>query len=246
MSTAKDSVISTPELLELTLSHLPMRDLLVTAPLVNKTWQALTLTPTLQRVLFFQADLAASQPTQNPLLAELFPPFFIQEVRGSWELPGSALSIKSMPWSEAPDAFKREEASWRRMLVTQPPARRLIVTETRHGGGGNYERGAVLKDPLLHMGVLYDLAVRTIARPGRPSFAIRWPDNLEGDVALVVRFRIRRNPQPEWRKELPKKFFSDGRKEVELDFGDWYAADLSVLYREMQERIDADVRRMMS
>jgi hypothetical protein len=57
MSTARDSVISTPELLELTLSHLlRMQDLVITALLVRKMWLALMLTPTLQRVLFFHPD----------------------------------------------------------------------------------------------------------------------------------------------------------------------------------------------
>ncbi|KAJ7860098.1 hypothetical protein B0H14DRAFT_3446289 [Mycena olivaceomarginata] len=45
-----------------------MRDLLVTAPLVGKTWQALTLIPVLQRTLFFHPDLS-SDPAQNPLMS---------------------------------------------------------------------------------------------------------------------------------------------------------------------------------
>ncbi|KAJ7834824.1 hypothetical protein B0H14DRAFT_2797994, partial [Mycena olivaceomarginata] len=76
LSTARDSVISTPKLLELILSHLPARDLLVTTPFVSKTWLAHTLTPALQRALFFRPDIL-STPLQNPLLAEIFPPFFI-------------------------------------------------------------------------------------------------------------------------------------------------------------------------
>ncbi|KAJ7790782.1 hypothetical protein B0H14DRAFT_3501268 [Mycena olivaceomarginata] len=45
-----------------------MHDLLMTAPLVNKTWQS-TLTPSVQRALFFEPD-PSSERTQNPLLAE--------------------------------------------------------------------------------------------------------------------------------------------------------------------------------
>jgi hypothetical protein len=56
MSKAQDTVISAPELLELTFTQPPMRDLLVTVTLVRKTCPALTLTPTLQRALFFQPD----------------------------------------------------------------------------------------------------------------------------------------------------------------------------------------------
>ncbi|KAF8181147.1 hypothetical protein K438DRAFT_1415641, partial [Mycena galopus ATCC 62051] len=134
---AQDVMMSTPELLELTLSHLPMRHLLITAPLVSKTWQAITLTPTPQRALFFLPDLT-SEPIQNPLLAQIFPPFFIHggQSRSSW--PGHASSIMSMSWSKAPDAFKRKEASWRRMLVMQPPAQTMLITETSRGRGGKY------------------------------------------------------------------------------------------------------------
>jgi hypothetical protein len=51
MATARDTVISTPELLEQTLSHLPMRDLLAVAPLVSRTWQAIALSPELQSTI---------------------------------------------------------------------------------------------------------------------------------------------------------------------------------------------------
>ncbi|KAJ7490550.1 hypothetical protein FB451DRAFT_1079334, partial [Mycena latifolia] len=157
MSTAKDTVMTTPELLELTLSQLPIRDLLVTAPLVCKTWQAITLLPSLQRTFFFQPDLS-SEPVQNPLLAELFSPFFTPEGPNRWSWPGDADSIMAMPWYKAPDAFKREDASWRRMLVTQPPAQTIIVTERRHARGGDSERRAVLNGLSLRMGTLYDIA----------------------------------------------------------------------------------------
>ncbi|KAJ7834803.1 hypothetical protein B0H14DRAFT_2319035, partial [Mycena olivaceomarginata] len=146
MSTARDSVISTPVLLELTLSHLPMRDLLVTAPLVNKTWLALTLTPTLQRALFFQPD-PLSPPMQNPMLAEIFPPFFT---------PGPPNEI-IWKWP-APDVFKREDASWQRMLIKQPPVQTLIIEAMFYGQLGSFHREAVVTDLSLRMGALYDLA----------------------------------------------------------------------------------------
>lgn len=39
MSMTRDEVISTPELLEHIVALLPLRDLLVAAPLVSRTWQ---------------------------------------------------------------------------------------------------------------------------------------------------------------------------------------------------------------
>ncbi|KAJ7478412.1 hypothetical protein FB451DRAFT_1396193 [Mycena latifolia] len=115
-------------LLELTLAQLPMRDL---------------LEPTAR--LFFQPD-PASECIQNPLLAELFPHFFAPESPNHRSWSGNVKSITAMPWSKAPDAFKREDASWRRMFVTQPPAQTMIITENRHARGGNFERRAVLKN----------------------------------------------------------------------------------------------------
>ncbi|KAJ7763416.1 hypothetical protein B0H16DRAFT_1527814 [Mycena metata] len=130
MSTALDTVISSPELVELILARLPLRNLLVTASRVNKMWNAITLTPTLQRILFFQPEPSNWRPLRNPLLMELFPPFFApQGPHGRWYWPGDAESIAEMPWATATEAFRRPDASWRRMLVLQPPALTLIVQE---------------------------------------------------------------------------------------------------------------------
>ncbi|KAF7377266.1 putative f-box domain protein [Mycena sanguinolenta] len=152
MSIAQTTVISSPELLEQTLTHFPMRDLLVTAPLVSQMWHAVILTPTLQRLLFFEPDTSSGR-TENPLLVELFPPFFAPGGPKRWTWPNFE-AIKTMAWSKAPDAFRRPEASWRRMLVTQPPARRLVITQRSHARGGDSVRRGVLDDPCLRMGAL--------------------------------------------------------------------------------------------
>ncbi|KAJ7348446.1 hypothetical protein DFH08DRAFT_959852 [Mycena albidolilacea] len=112
MSAARETVISTPELLEATLYHLPMHDLLLSAPLVSKMWQATTLTPILQRALFFQPD-PSSPRGLNPLLAKSFSPFFTSDEVWMW----SVRDIGAMPWANAYKAFRRRQASWRRMLV---------------------------------------------------------------------------------------------------------------------------------
>ncbi|KAJ7187301.1 hypothetical protein C8R46DRAFT_868384, partial [Mycena filopes] len=144
MSAAQNNALSVPELLELILAQLPMRDLLVVAPRVSKTWNAITLTPMLQRALFLLADPTASSsaPVRNPLLMEIFPPFFAAPNPGQYYGPATADSISSMPWARAPEAFGRVDASWRRMLVVQPPAQTLLVTEVCHGRHGNFQREA--------------------------------------------------------------------------------------------------------
>ncbi|KAJ7227784.1 hypothetical protein C8J57DRAFT_1388566 [Mycena rebaudengoi] len=191
---AQDTVISTPELLELTLSHMPMRDLLVTAPLVCKMWQEIILhqpfdkyadvAPSLQRALFFQAD-PISEPVQSPLLVEMFPPFFAAEGPDRWSWPGDADTIMSMQWSKAPKAFKRKEASWRCMLVYQPPAQTMIITEISHDRRCNFKRQGGLQDLSLRMGVLHDLAIPFIDRSAS-SFCIRWHTEIHREVDLTL------------------------------------------------------------
>ncbi|KAK7044354.1 F-box domain protein [Favolaschia claudopus] len=139
-----------------------MRDLLCIAPLVSKMWQATTTTPCLQRILFFEPDPSAnpSRPTQNPLLAGIFSPFFTRLVnKFTFPWPGTLGSIKAMPWAKNSDAFRRAGASWRRMLVTQPPVRTLAVRRVNNGTGGFSYRLATMSDLSLRMGYLYDLVL---------------------------------------------------------------------------------------
>ncbi|KAJ6505376.1 hypothetical protein C8R45DRAFT_894667 [Mycena sanguinolenta] len=218
---AQDRVITTPELLELILAQLPMRILLVTAPLVSKTWQAITLTPTVQRALFLLPD-PSSEPVQNPLLAELFPPFFPTESEGQSQRC-TPETISALPWAKAPDAFKRAEASWRRMLVTQPPAQTMAITETRSTRGGRSQRHAVFKDPALSMGVLYDLAVKFIDRQSS-SFRVHWhhKDEIGSQSDLTLSVSYSRGCiiilQDRW---VDEQFHSEAREVVKVDFGEW-------------------------
>ncbi|KAJ7123579.1 hypothetical protein C8R44DRAFT_784034 [Mycena epipterygia] len=231
MSSAKDTVISTPELLELILARLPMRNLLITAPLVSKAWQELTLCPALQRALFFKPD-PSSERTQNSLLVELFPPFFAPPTANRWSWPGKASSIMAMPWAKAPDAFKRADASWRRMLVQQPPAQTMTVTETCHGQWGDSVRREVLNDQSLRMGALYDLAVPLIDRVAS-SFCIHWhtDSNPAGDLTLAVIYTSQCTGP---RRILDRQFYSDASR-PEIDFGEWEDAQDSDYSEDSEE-----------
>ncbi|KAJ7606939.1 hypothetical protein DFH06DRAFT_1382193 [Mycena polygramma] len=180
MSSAEE-VLSTPELLELILWHLPMRTLLIAAPLVSKTWQAVTLSPILQQALFFQPDPAfASHPIQNPLLVELFPPFFTPIPQGvkHWLWP-STKALRAMPWAKAPHAFRRAEASWRRMLVRQPPVQTMQLTDRCHARATN-ERWALMTNLELRMGMLYDMTVPFIDHESG-WFCIDWNAHTDSD-----------------------------------------------------------------
>ncbi|KAJ7899793.1 hypothetical protein B0H13DRAFT_2029499 [Mycena leptocephala] len=222
---AKDSVIQTPELVEHTLALLPIRDLLVTAPLVSKMWQAITLSPSLQRTLFFEADptASASHPVKNPLLVELFQPFFAPNAARKFPWPGSAASILAMPWAQAPEAFTCADASWRRMLVTQPPAQTMVVIQKNHGMAGSSERRAVLRNISLRMGTLYDFAVPFLHYDDA-RFRIKWNrgrTTQKGDLTFVLSSSkgclVDFNPK----RVVDERFDSDGGSRVEITYGEW-------------------------
>ncbi|KAJ6489911.1 hypothetical protein C8R45DRAFT_1213320 [Mycena sanguinolenta] len=137
MSTAQETTISTPELLEHTLAYLSMGDLLVVSPLVSKAWQTITLSPV---ALFFEPDPASTELVQNPLLVELFAPFFSLGGNDPWCWSGTKQALEAMPRASRPGAFRRADASWRRMLVTQPSTQNLVVAYKRHTMIGNYVR----------------------------------------------------------------------------------------------------------
>jgi hypothetical protein len=232
LSTAHNTVISTPELLELILSHLPMRDLLMTAPLVNKTWQSITLTPSVQRALFFEPD-PSSEHTQNPLLVEVFSIFFKKpQGQNRWYWPDYE-AINSLPWSKTPEAFKRPEASWRRMLVAQPPVRTMRITERCHGQACDSERHADVDDLSLRMGYLYDLTLPLVDRIAS-SFCVRWnhyaedsdreadsePEDEDGsgsDLTLAVVYTSQCSPYT--RPLVDGKLYSDAHKDIKIEFG---------------------------
>ncbi|KAJ7855633.1 hypothetical protein B0H14DRAFT_3448940 [Mycena olivaceomarginata] len=198
MAIAKDTMISTPELLEQTLTHPPMRDLPTVAPLVSRTWQTIPLSSELQRALFFEPDASVTEPVENPLLAALFPPFFVGP--GPDAYPSTASAFKAMPWATAPVAFQRADASWHRM----PP-------ETLNGGG-------VLEDTVgLRMGMLYDLVVPFVDAGG--SFCLRWHDGLNGEGDLALTLWESMGCTSDFEEHLGELFGSEGWKEVEIIFG---------------------------
>ncbi|KAJ6517226.1 hypothetical protein C8R47DRAFT_250053 [Mycena vitilis] len=225
MSDARDVALSTPELLEQILARLPMQDLIVTATLVSKTWHATTLTPHLQRILFFQPD-PTSEPVQNPLLVAKFPPFFVPEMwvssRSSWP---DANSIKQLPWAAAPAAFRRREASWRRMLVRQPPVQTMRISETCDGQLSDYGRCAQLCDLDLRMGTLYDLVLPFIDRAAS-SFLLCWRVTVRADDLTLHAIFTSRHYSDELAPVIDEQFYTAGSfdaksDEVTIDFGEW-------------------------
>ncbi|OBT90802.1 hypothetical protein VE02_00660 [Pseudogymnoascus sp. 03VT05] len=188
MSSATTAVLSIPELLQSILTHLPVPELLLAAPLVSRTWQhAILSSPLLQQQLYFAPAPITTPRTINPLLAAKFPalfdsPHFSQQ----YDIPSS--TKKEIPqfrymlnryfrryvvkmeemWEmecfaseEAKKVFFYPGASWRRMLVVQPP---VSGTELRNG----VEAGGVGKEDLT-MGALFEEMVQVIRASVRGS-----------------------------------------------------------------------------
>ncbi|KAK7921264.1 hypothetical protein PG985_009286 [Apiospora marii] len=161
--TAQDTVLlEIPELLENILLHLDQRDLLVNAQRVCRQWrQCITETPSIQQHLFFLPEPASRtssnsnantdtvpKPRQNPLLAHDFPEWFMH---GSTWPPDQRLCFirTTEPYlrgfdrdqffpalrrvTERLEAYTYPQASWRRMLLLQPPPNGIGLVSTRCG-----------------------------------------------------------------------------------------------------------------
>jgi F-box-like len=110
------------------LRHLDLHNLLTSAQLVCREWRQLIITTTsLQEKLYFKPEdtLSSRGRLINPLLQARFPRYF----------PVDPEIIKAedllLHFDINDDRFIREEASWRRMLISQPSIKKL-GTYTRY------------------------------------------------------------------------------------------------------------------
>ncbi|KKY21762.1 hypothetical protein UCDDS831_g04017 [Diplodia seriata] len=220
-TTAHLCLLRIPELAELVFQHLPPRDLLL-AQRVCRTFHAtIHSSPTLQQRLFFAPSNKRGEAWQtNPLLAAAFPPWFrLRYVKSRWDWPMARSFAEELPWAsdgEKARAFMRPEASWRRMLVTQPPLRdvqivvkcdhvRNLVNDdyVRFVGGRRSRRGGKeaeeeeegdssfserLDDaPGVTMGFLYDITQDfVLERHVVSNFFIQWRPFLPADTGGYV------------------------------------------------------------
>ncbi|KAF4989373.1 hypothetical protein FDECE_14740 [Fusarium decemcellulare] len=145
-----EEIFRVPELLEMILLYLDMKTLLVSASRVCRRWsETMTESPQIQQALFFSPAPSSSEEPKvrrpelfalNPLLFEKFGTCFF-DVNREYAYHRRADSFLRMPWAPRqalkargppsslsgmkPTAlskcFTRTRASWRRMLVSQPP-----------------------------------------------------------------------------------------------------------------------------
>ncbi|KAF5860111.1 hypothetical protein ETB97_002018 [Aspergillus alliaceus] len=112
-------VFSVVELLEAILLETELRTLLTSATRVCHLWHdVIETSPRLQAVLFFDPwEVKRKKPFKNPFIdSDIWPDFFRKYI-----------GVDSPKLSDKLRAYLREDASWRRMLIHQPPTSNLSV-----------------------------------------------------------------------------------------------------------------------
>jgi hypothetical protein len=210
-----DEALRIVELLEQILLQLDMHTLLVSAQRVSKSWHIVIISSQeLQRALFFQAasesDKAVSYDQKpNPLLKELFPAWFGKSPEHSPESVSKehthnkiygkdgfrdlALRRASVAHGRGQNPFLRNAASWKRMLVAQPPINRLgAIWHTSALGGSSLGTELKIKEDGLRMEEFYNIVLQHSAWPRvSTSFLAIWDfDIIPGEQTLPREFSM--------------------------------------------------------
>ncbi|KAF3386752.1 hypothetical protein F1880_000755 [Penicillium rolfsii] len=163
------SVLSTPEILEMILVQTDIRTLLTSAQRVCRDWlNLITTSPSIQKALYFApTNVSEEEPnekTLNPLLMEKFHFIFPSKDR-----PDSySFDFSDLQWTKDSSSLTpmvRADASWRKMLVQQPPISELGFFGVFHAKRGDSARCSKIaaqerkqdKCKGLRMGRLFDI-----------------------------------------------------------------------------------------
>jgi hypothetical protein len=158
-SLATHQALAIPEILECILLHLPLRDILSSAQRVNTLFRGIIdFSVSLQTALFFKPSFPKIS-VPNPLLPysshSIFidlrphasPPFVSLKhlVDFPWPSdPGESLpQLSWSSWIKNKEVWERRGASWRRMLVVQPPIIELELRNEIIKCGGGVKMGAL-------------------------------------------------------------------------------------------------------
>ncbi|KAI1850899.1 hypothetical protein JX265_004907 [Neoarthrinium moseri] len=200
MSQTSSTPFNIPELLVEILLFLDPRTLTTSAQRVNKQWQATILgSLKLQRALFLQATPGAYERNRDhsPLLKKTFAPWFDDFAHrhiyyysdysnGRYPSCYETLTLAS---AKRRRAFMRGGSSWRHLLVSQPPVRRLGCLMMRPSEWlHNSMSFKVLEFPDgLRMGKLYDLAQKWSLSEELAFFKVFWDMDNTHDLDHLTR-----------------------------------------------------------
>ncbi|KAK5789735.1 hypothetical protein VI817_008858 [Penicillium citrinum] len=118
------------ELWESILLRVDLRTLLTSATRVCRAWTTLIQDSTaLQQTLFFAADsrVRSDEESHSSLLVDAFPSVFSKHQKKEDDFQFTIQSWDFIKHPETQLAYMRPEASWRRMLVQQPPIYKIGI-----------------------------------------------------------------------------------------------------------------------
>lgn len=213
--TAAHQVLELPELLEHILFYVSEQDLLL-AQRVSKTFRDVIIgSSLLQQRLFFrpalQRDVEQVSFISNPLLVKRFWPWYKMSasyIWGTWKSDAfDALQWNLNDWTF--QAYAREDASWRRMLVVQPGIIRLrvwkITTDSdRTRDKIQHAELTIQPNQGLRMGILYDLVETHLCEESldgavyarqNTAFGVYW-GALDAQAASTQALEAYQNGQP--------------------------------------------------
>jgi len=211
LSRASHLVLTSPELLSRILSLLGTRDLLISGQRISRTWHKIIAdTPSLQEALFFAFPPSTAPRLLNPLLREIWPLWFKSPSSYSKKRPRpKASDFRFLEWTQRPSAFRRRDASWRKMLVVSGGTEITALKVTLHTQsflGWEENQGVLLCPDGLRMGVLWDLTKDWCMYDEDATFVMNWDEELVSDGSGTVQS----SPDPvegrHWRHKLKKIF----------------------------------------
>lgn len=190
-------IFSTTEIFEAILIQLSSQDLLRMQQVARHWNQVITQSHALQQKLFFRPiSNKDARPELNPLLQTLFPPCFALKTVPTWWDLTAATGINEQNWFQDENrrmSVLRPEASWRRMLPVQPPARIDRISWIGNCGCSEYfNKGGIssqyeyLQADGARMGLIYDILVHYV-EDWSGYFFIQWHmfPALPSDEAVV-------------------------------------------------------------
>ncbi|KAJ5652691.1 hypothetical protein N7507_010117 [Penicillium longicatenatum] len=198
------SALNIPEILEMILLQIDMRTLLISCQRVCREWRnMITKSLPIQKVLFFtpikEFEWGTGEKVHNSLLAEMFPTCF--PGKGDEDDCKFDFSDCAMTKSSAGlDRFVRKGASWRMMLVQQPPILELGLFHIDSCRGGDDASSIIIPanpkqtangEEGLRMGRLFEILLfDSTIRHGRfPSKQLCW----SADMPFDIQFRHKRH-----------------------------------------------------
>lgn len=183
------------ELLEAILTRLDFQTLLLAQRVCRQWAHCIQESPRIQQMLFFQPASASTPCQQNTFLASKFPYWFPADTAKSCKTSFGAGDMQDFLDSHA---YQRPEASWRRMLVQQPPIMVLGWVERSIAPDDMVElhRWEIPLQPFvgLRMNMLYDLIVKKAeAAPQYFYFRLLWSQYETFENNMVS---LKSNPDP--------------------------------------------------